>query len=270
MSALVVRDDLSQRTALSKSTLTQFDVCQQKAWFDIHDRRPVVPNEKMTFGSAVDAAVEQIAVFLRSGQQVEMGRVMAAAAEVVARDEVAVDLDEVERAAKRFVTDVAPKRDWSYVSLQPTVRTEIDGLGEIDTHPDIVYADNSIDDVKTSGRSKPNEPTLELGFYAIAREAETGKAVPFVGYLTWVRIGKPYWQDDIRFPVTDELRRWTMERSAAYIRAKRADEVLNRKRDKAMNWSFPGGPAWAGACDDCAYNPANGGNCSIAYRRDAA
>jgi hypothetical protein len=75
-------------------------MCQQQSWYDIHERRPVTPNERMTFGSAVDAAVEQIVVMLRSGNPVEMARVMAAVDEVLAREDTGVDRDEVERAPR--------------------------------------------------------------------------------------------------------------------------------------------------------------------------
>ena len=47
---LVVRDDLSHRTELSKSQLTTADFCQTAAWFGIHDRRPMLPSERLTFG----------------------------------------------------------------------------------------------------------------------------------------------------------------------------------------------------------------------------
>ena len=54
-----IREDLSQRTWLSKSQLNTADMCGQKAWLEIHHRRPFIPTEQTTFGSAVDAAVEQ-------------------------------------------------------------------------------------------------------------------------------------------------------------------------------------------------------------------
>ena len=55
-----IRDDLSQRTALSKSQLAVADICGQKAWLEIHHRRPFIPDEKVTFGAAVDATVESV------------------------------------------------------------------------------------------------------------------------------------------------------------------------------------------------------------------
>ena len=100
---IVERPDLSRRTALSKTVLTQFDLCPTKTWFGIHDPRPWVGSEKMTFGSAVDAGVEVIVKGLSSGQKPDLPRAFAAAAEVVERDAVEVVFSEVEDAIESFV-----------------------------------------------------------------------------------------------------------------------------------------------------------------------
>jgi hypothetical protein len=214
---------------LSKSALTTFDMCQQQAWYDIHERRPIIPNERMTFGSAVDAAVEQIVVMLRSGNPVEMARVMAAVDEVIAREDTGVDRDEVERAAEMFVPQVAVNYDWSYCRTQPSIDITLPDLGDINTHPDLILAGNLVRDVKTGKQAKPDEPTLELGFYGLCVEAETERAGPD-GRLLHLGPGRPPLLADPRVPFTDELRRWTRERAGGYVRAKKADEVLNRKR----------------------------------------
>ena len=267
---LVQRPDLADRTALSKSALTTFDLCQTQAWYQIHERRPLIPNERITFGSAVDAGVEQIATFLRAEQTVDMNRVMAAAMEVVNRDEVAIDIDEVERAAERFMVEVAPKRDWAFVQTQADLTTEFPDLGPANGHPDLIFRDNAVDDVKTAKRAKPDEPTLELGWYALLVEEVTAKPVPTVGYLTWVRVTRPYWQE-LRVPVTDELRRWSRARSLAYVKARRADQMWNSRKGagEAENVSFPGGPKFSSLCDGCAYAPANGGPCQQAWRGES-
>lgn len=266
---LVVRDDLSQRTVLSKSALTTFEWCQQQAWWDIHDRKPMIPNERASFGSAVDAAVEKIVQQIRDDGKVDMTPVMAAATEVVGENEVGVNLDEVEKAASRFVIEIAGHRDFTGVATQPRIEVVLPDLGEVSTHPDLVYADNTVEDVKTSSRAKPEIPTLELGFYGLVVEEFDGRPVPSVGYLTWTRTSKPYWQQ-ISFLFTEEYKRWTRERAAAYVRAKKADEVLNKNAELPRNFSFPGGPAFAGKCSDCQYNPANGGACQMAMQEVAA
>ena len=60
MTMTVERPDLSQRTALSKSVLTAFELCETKSWWGLHDPRPFITNEKVVFGSAVDAGVEVV------------------------------------------------------------------------------------------------------------------------------------------------------------------------------------------------------------------
>jgi len=268
MTALVERPDLSQRTALSKSTLATFDLCQTKSWLSLHDPRPFVPNEKVSFGSAVDAGVEVIVKMLASGQPFQMDRAYAAAAEIVERDQVEVVFDDIEWAIESFTLQVAAKTDWHMAVTQAHLSAVLDGLGECDGHPDIILGDNSVWDVKTSGRAK-EVPSLELGFYALlAEEVDPTRKVPRVGYMNFIRSKKPFWQV-IETPVTDELRRWAYEKSAAYVRAKKADAALNRN-GTANNYSMTGGPRFGGLCSDCAYNPALGGPCLISLNEPEA
>ena len=265
MTGLVVREDLTKRLALSKSALNDFEWCQTQAWFKRHYPLPIIPDEGLVFGSAVDAAVEQIVTFLRSDQPIQMERVMAAAEEVIARDEIAVDVDDVEKAAERFVVEVAGNYDWSLCRTQASISLTLDDLGDVSGHPDLILSGNRVRDVKTSKKQKPDEVTIELGFYALLVEEETGEPVPDVGYFTWVRVKRPYWQR-LEFPVTDELRRWTREWAGSYVRAVKADEYLNRKTPNPKNYSFGGGPKYRGKCATCPYAPANGGPCSMAWR----
>lgn len=258
------RPDLSQRTALSKSLLGTFDLCQTKTWLSLHDPRPFVPNEKVTFGSAVDAGVEVMVKFLASDQPIQHGRAYAAAAEIIERDGVELVFSDVQRAIEDFAIHVAPKYDWHLAVTQTHLSATFDGLGECDGHPDIIFGDNAIFDVKTSGRAK-EVPSLELGFYALlAEEVDPTRKVPRVGYMNWIRAKRPFWQV-IETPVTDELRRWAYEKSAAYIRARKADLALNRN-GTAANYTMTGGPRFAGLCSDCPYNPALGGPCLIALQ----
>ena len=267
MTALVERPDLSARTILSKSALVTADLCGSKAWYEIHDRRKLIPAENITFGSAVDAGVEQILTMRRAGLSIDERRFMSAAAEIATRDDIEVDLDEIERALSQFVLVVMPNYDFGFCALQLAIREDLDGLGEAEGHPDVVLQDGSIFDVKTSKRSKPADAaatSIELGFYALLAEAEGG-TVPRVGYWTWVRTAKPMWQT-LETPVTDEMRRRAYELAAAYMRAKRADEILNRKADTPQNFTFPSGPKNLGLCGTCQYNPAVGGPCRLAVQ----
>jgi hypothetical protein len=267
MTALVERPDLSQRSALSKSVLTAFDLCETKVWNSIHDPRPFIPGEKVVFGSAVDAGVEIIVKSVASGQPVQLDRAFAAAAFVVERDGVELVFSDVERAIEDFERDVVPKFDWALTVTQASITAELEGLGECNGHPDIIFGSGAVYDVKTSGRAK-DVPSLELGFYALLMEAHSGTPVPSVGYLNWVRLKRPYWQI-AEAPVTDELRRWSYEKAAAYIRAKKADAALNANADTALNFSMGGGPKFDGLCSDCAYSPAFGGPCLIAVRGES-
>jgi hypothetical protein len=258
---LVVRDDLSSRTALSKSALTGFDICGHKAWHDIHHRLPLIPDEKITFGSAVDAGVEAAIAYLRMGQPIDPAACYAAAAEIVTRDKVDLVFGGIERAIEDFLVQVAPGFDFAYARLQEHIAGESPDLGPFDGHPDVWLADGRIFDVKTAKRAKPETPSLELGFYALIGQEYSGKPVPSVGYWTWVRVARPYWQR-LEFPVTDELLRWTVEKAAAYVRAKRADELLNKNAAEPVNWTFPSGPSFPTACASCQYV----GICAIARK----
>jgi hypothetical protein len=259
---LTVRPDLSARTTLSKSALVGFDMCPTKAWNDIRNRLPLIPQEKITFGSALDAGCEVILTYLRMGAPVDIQRAYAAAAEVVQRDDVALTFDDLEKALDLFVPSVAIHFDFAYARFQEHVRVEdLAGLGEADGHPDVWLKDRRVFDIKSAARAKSQEPTLELGFYGLLCEAAEGEPVPSVGYWTWVRSSRPYWQM-VEFPVTDELRRWTVEKAASYIRAKRADEVLNREAESPTNYTFTAGPMNRSLCGTCQYAP----TCAIAWK----
>lgn len=262
MTTLVKRDDLSTRTALSKSALVGFDICASKSWFDIHYRLPLIPEEKITFGSAVDAAVETAIKFVRMEQPVAEDVCLAAAQEVIDRDGTEVDLAQVEAALTAFMVQVAPHYDFRYAKTQEHITGELPDLGPVDGHPDVWLADGRIFDVKTAKREKADEPTVELGFYALIGQEYAGKPVPAVGYWTYARTSRPHWQV-LEFPVTDELIRWTVEKAASFVRAKRADEVLNAKASTPTNWSMTGGPKYGPAsCLTCQYAPM----CAIAVR----
>lgn len=257
----VARPNLDARTALSKSALVAFDLCQTKSWYAIHDRRPFVPNEKVTFGSAVDAGVEQIVWDLRAGLPIDEGKAFGAAAEMVERDKVEVTFSDVESALRRFAVNVAPLYDWTDVALQVHLNTTVDGLGEVDGHPDIIWPDNVVRDVKT-GSPKKSAETPELGLYAILVEAITGRRVPSVGYIYYDRkLVTPQW-GVIEAPFTDEYQRWAYERAAAFVRAKHGDAILNAD-GPPVNYTMTGGPKFDGLCGDCVYNPKVGGPCPI-------
>jgi hypothetical protein len=276
-----MRPDLSERTGLSKSALIDFDLCQQRAWFSLHDPRPYIPNPDMTFGSCVDRGVEVLVECARAGIPIDLPRALAAAAEAQERDGIEVDQDEVEVAVRAFYDDEAQPpakkgeerqraplndHDWAFCRRQAHIHVPIWDLGEVDGHPDLILASNEIYDVKTAKRRKYTARTLELILYAVMVEEDTGLIVPEVGYLAWIRLKTPYWQTISTF-VTDDMRGWAYERVAAYIRAVRADEVLNRNQ-KPQNWTFPGGVINGRFCQGCRFNPLYGGPCKMAVAEE--
>lgn len=272
MTALVNRPDLSQRTVLSKSAIASADWCQTAAWYDIHERRPMLPSERMTFGSVLDAAVEQLMIASRAGLPMTEAKPLLAAEEIAAKSpDIEIDLTQIAHACDRFIRDVLPHYDFGLCGLQSEIHEELPGIGEVQGHPDVRLADRSIFDVKSAKRAKADSDaaqSIELGLYALLSEAETSQPTPRVGYWTWCRTNKPYWQI-LEAPFTDEMRRRTRAVASAYVRAKAADELLNRGVERPINFTFTGGPKFAGKCADCQYNPAFGGPCQLAVQGES-
>lgn len=264
---IVTRPDLTKRKALSKSQLVSADLCQTKAWLEIHDWRPFIPIERVTFGSAVDAGVEQI-IRAVSREEDAGSRAMQAAMEVAHRDKMMLPWDEVSAALEGFRAEVLPQFYWPGTVTQPVVRADIPGLGPCEGHPDIILGDGSVLDVKTAARSKEVAGSIELGFYVLLCEA-AGMTVPRVGYLAWIRLKKPYWQVAIA-PATDELRRYAMVRALAFARARDLDAHVNEGDAEPTNFTLTGGPKGGGLCATCAYSPVNSGPCEIASREAEA
>jgi hypothetical protein len=257
----------------------------------------------MTFGSCVDAAVEVVVTCARADISIDVERALTASIEIEKRDRIDIDQDEVEQAVRAFIKDVLPHFEWSYCRTQAHVHVPLFDWGEVDGHPDLILSVHSVWDVKTGKDPKKTARTVELGMYALMVEEETGETVPEVGYIVWVRDGR-YWQgfgeDAIgerplktgprkgqmvqtghHIPSTyvdDELRRWTKEQVSSYVRADKADDMLNaRRKELALaagvpflpeNYSFPGSPFNASICLTCEHNPLLGGVCKVAPRNN--
>lgn len=281
---LVVREDLSlrdSRKTLSKSWLVTAELCGSKAWHELNDRRPILKAERVVFGSALDAAMEQAAIYLRADQPVQVQTCLEAAMEVSVREELVIDLKQIEKAVTMFVIDVAGNYDWSGAVLQHAFDYEHPAFGHCNSHPDVVLPRHGIYDVKATGgidgrgkerkaqrKSQSDVDTgTELAFYTLLWEYEMEMPVAEVGYWVWVRNQSPYWQV-ITTPVTDEYRRAGTERVLQMLRARNADRVLNSRAETPQNWTFPTAAKYPGLCADCQYNPANGGPCRLAYAVD--
>lgn len=249
--AVVVRPDLSERVALSKSAVVGWDLCPTKAGFELTERRPLVINEKISFGSALDAACEALVIGRREGWS-EL-RALTAAKDgvdyVIERDGIELPVAELNTAYRGFWNEVTPQFDWTGAETQPEIAATIPGLGDVQGHPDIILGAMPMD-VKSS-RYKKDLPSVELGLYAILLEEARQIEVPAAYYLTWVRSGRGRWEIQ-RWDITGEARRWTWARVNQYARAREAG-------------AFYGAPKFPGLCETCQYAPRNGGACEIAY-----
>lgn len=237
------------------------DLCGERAFLDIYDPKPYFLNERMAFGTAVDAGIQHLIGF---GEEGSIATDWAMAA--LKPGSPAVDRWEVERALVDFAATILPVFSWTDALVQHQIRIEIAGLATIACHPDIILSDGTILDIKTAAKAKTataaQEAVLELGFYAFARLYETGRMPPRVGYVTWVRSTKPYWQI-VMADVTQKMLDRAYARASTYRRAIEADMEHNEGRDDPENVAFPNGPRFGGLCHDCVHNPRNGGGCSI-------
>lgn len=259
------------REMLTKSFLVGADLCNRRAWLDLYDPRPFVMTERVAFGKAVDLGIQKIIAAIGAGIELPtigasiMAEIMAMLDETDDTDP-AVDLNEVIVAIDRFATDIAPRYDLAYASVQRSINIELEGIGRVSAHPDVILADGSIYDVKTAGRAKLADAAstsyTELAWYALIREAETGVEVPRVGYWTWCRTANPYWQI-VESDVTPRMLAVARSRAEGYRSAIDADVRMNAGAEKPRVYAFPGGPAFAGLCRDCAHNPARQGSCTI-------
>ena len=291
-----MRPDLSQRTGLSKSALTTFAMCGQKAFQRKYYPRPFLKTERVTFGSCLDAAVESVIINARADEAPDIARALEESRAISERDDIAIDQAEIETALGAFVADVLPTLDWHDCATQAHIHVSLYDWGEVDGHPDLILSTNAVWDVKSARDPKPTARTIEGGLYAMMVAEKSGEPVPEFGYLVWVRDGQ-YWQGfgpDARgerelksgprkgqmtptghyIPVTfvdEELLRWTFETVSAYVRADKIDDVLNAKRlAKGLppeNFSFPSGPVRGSICKDCEYSPDNGGECRLAVQQ---
>jgi len=267
MTATVVREDLSRRDPrerISKSFVQQAQICGQKAWFSIHDPRPWVAPEKVTFGSAVDAGVEVIVKALRDGRTPDLAAAHHEAMLRVDGETNRPDDAEVAGALMAFVEwSVVQEVDWTHAATQPHLRLELSGIGEVDAHPDLILAEGGgsdrpgcVVDIKTGKAAKPaNAAALsytELGLYALLVTQHTGHRPGRVAYWTWIRSKKPWWQE-VDAPVTDHLLKVARHRVAAVARAIEADALLNDGVTVPTNSVFTTPPKFG--CGDCQYQP---------------
>lgn len=249
---LVERPDLSRRTALSKSEISTGEWCGIQGYYSRAEPRPWNVTPEMKFGSCLDAAVEIAVKALRADQPIPVATCLAAATEVAQREELDVDLNEIEDAIHQFGVVIAPRYKWETALSQHTIRVEIDGLGACEGHPDFILGD-LIKDVKAKGKSVSNNDIWfgsELPFYALIRERETGEPVKHIGYWVWLRQVSPKWQD-ITVEVNADVLAEGMARARRQLHLRRLiDTVKERGADPA---EFFVGPKFDSKCLDCAW-----------------
>lgn len=264
---LVVREDLTLRTALSKSEVISRHFCGVFGYYSRTMPRPWTPVPDMVFGSALDAAIEQLLKAERDGKPWAEARCIEAASEVAERDGIEVDLDEIRDAVGGFAKDILPLFDWTACALQPSLSAEIEGR-PVNGHPDIILADTTILDVKASN-SKSGKTVEdiwakpEMPIYTALHEAVTGFLPKRLGYLVWRRaLATPKWQ--VPVPILDadaDLAaegRMELGRQANLRRQYAA--LHNADVDPAR---YLEGPKFASKCLDCAYVDV----CSLGQRR---
>lgn len=249
----------SARDYISKSFVAQVEACGQKAWRSIHDPRPWVAPEKVTFGSAIDSGVESIIKALRDGSEPDLELAQHEAMLRVDGETNPPDPAEVATALRRFAEwSVVHEVAWAGAVLQAHLRLELSGIGPVDAHPDLLLASGDrigcVVDVKASSRAKPANAAAtsytELGLYALLVEADTGRAPDSVAYWTYARTARPWWQE-VRADVTFAMLRGAQSRVAAVARAIEADALLNDGVAHPTNSVFVTGPRYG--CGDCQY-----------------
>lgn len=268
MTAAVVREDLTHRDPrerISKSFVQQVQNCGQRAWYQIHDPRPWVAPEKVTFGSAVDAGVEVIVKALAGGDDPDVARAHLAAMLRVDGEQNRPDDAEVLVALERFADwSVVHEVYWPGTATQTHIRIELPGIGEVDAHPDLLLPQGfedprvgTIVDIKTAKAAKPANAAAtsytELGLYSLLVDASGAGARPMsVAYWTYVRSKKPWWQE-VTAPVTDHLLSVARHRVAAVARGIEADALLNDGVAVPVNSVFLTPPRYG--CGDCQWQP---------------
>lgn len=257
------------REVISKSFVTGADMCGERAWRDLNHPRPFLMSAPVLFGRAVDAGVSvMIDSNNRTGSPDMALAKHAADVELAEHDEdLWPEFGEVDAALEAFL-GVMQRIDLADAVVQPYMRVDIEGIPmPADCHPDIITIDDRILDIKTSKRSKDAAAARnsygELGLYALAFLAHTGRMPPSVGYLTWVRGRQPYWQL-IEAEVTPQFLERARAKVLRVVDAIRTDTRVNSGKEVPANVSFPNGPAFLGLCGNCAHAPQNGGGCVIA------
>ena len=188
-----------KRVGISKSLITSTALCNRKGWFsenirtDDGGRIPIVANERMSFGSALDEAILYIAQAVRSGEayNLPMARHLGLQAAMEREHDPAIDWGlmsmEIEVALQLFEVDILrndglgdpPRVNFAGALLQgingDSIRVEHPEFGTLIGTPDFIISGKTrpegrdlVLDLKTSARLKSgaSTPTNRSGRHA--------------------------------------------------------------------------------------------------------
>jgi hypothetical protein len=228
-----------KRVGISKSLITSTALCNRKGWFsenirtDDGGRVPIVANERMSFGSALDEAILYIAQAVRSGEgyKLSVARHLGIQAAMEREHDPAIEWDvmmeEIRVALELFESDILrndglgdpPRVDFAGSLLQgingDSIRVEHPEFGTIIGTPDFIISGKTrpegrdlVLDLKTSSRVKSEKDlrSAEMSFYAYLYAQKWGGDLPLVGYLTYVRTKVPKYQILVGEATAEHLR----------------------------------------------------------------
>ena len=229
-----------KRVGISKSLITSTALCNRKGFYSerirLEDgsRIPLVPNERMLFGSALDEAILHIALKIRGSEVWSIDGAWRAGMDAMhERAHVSTELDfgtfgnQLETALVLFARDVLledgigdrPRIDFRGALLQgingESIRVEHPEFGTIIGTPDFIISGMTRDsgrdlvlDLKASSRMKSERDlrSAELAFYAYLYAQKWGGDLPEIGYLTYARTKEPRFQLLVGEATADHLR----------------------------------------------------------------
>lgn len=236
-----------------------FDECQWRdAQYRAGVRRNVTP--RMAVGSAVDEAVCEI---LRTDAAPNVPAIVARIAEAEGVNPDRVDEMTVKAAGlvDLWVREVYPTCPTLYAE-QHELHWEHEGI-VFHAHLDLVWADGSVDDLKTSERrleERRADSDEQLTYYGWAMRSVYGVVPARVGLVGLIWANPPsdvkVWRPEARKPWLDVQR---ATRTAEQIDALAARAV---RRERVRQWAddtgnhLPNGRSVAFACGDCAVKSA--------------
>ena len=226
-----------KRVGISKSLITSTALCNRKGWFaekirtSDGGRVPLIANERISFGSALDEAILSIVEKIRENQpwRIEEALALGVRAAMDRPNDGTIDWgqfsDDLWAALVLFQDDVLgggieeAKIDFHGCLVQgidgESIRVEHPEFGTVIGTPDFIISgkgrSNGRDlvlDLKSSARAKSEKDlrSPEMAFYAFLYAQKWGGDIPDVGYLTFIRSKTPRFQILFGEATADHLR----------------------------------------------------------------